>query len=742
MQRFDGKAAPSRRSFLTGASAVGFSLAIGLDGLISPVMAADPFGPPQPTDLSSVMSAWLTVGADGIITLVSPEAEMGQGSSTALAQLFAEEFEVAWDKVQVRQMTAAPAYANPIFGMSTGASMSIRGRYIQMRELGAAARMMMLSAAAEQWKVLPSACAAKDGRIVCGTRSLSYGELAQAASRQPAPTRVTLKPRSEWQILGKSVKRVDMTDKCRGAARYGYDGQVPGMAFAAVVHSPVFGGKLKSFDDKIARARKGVIDVLPFGDWIACVADNSWSALQGAQELSVIWDEGDFATVNDAAIRTKATAIIDIGVLAKTSGDAAKAMLSPTGKTLKAEYFTPYLDHMCMEPTSAIASLSDGKLEIWSGTQSPRAIYLAAKLMLGLSEDRVLVHQALIGSSFGRRGYVDAEVQAIALTRKLGRPIKVLRPRAEDIQHGFYRPAHLSKVEGVVDGGRLMAWKQNNAGQSILDNYARYFSLGGVTAEALARETGPAGPSRFNYAPYDFMSVDGSPFDGVYEIPNQEIRSAKLDLPIPVGMFRGVGQTNNIFAVESFIDEAAHLAGKDPLDFRLAMLNQQPRFANALRRAAEVVGWGKKTPGRGLGIAVCGLSESASVAIADVSVKNGELRLNRFVCVVDIGIVLNPDIVKAQVQGGLLLGLGAALWGRVSIDRGRVEQSNYHDYPVMTHQYAPKIEVILVESNDQPTTISESITPLAAPALCNAIFAASGMRLRDLPVIGDRLKMV
>lgn len=725
----------SRRDVLASAAGAGFALAIGKPGL------AANFPPPADIPFGDLFDAWLTVAPDGRVTLTGPEAEMGQGTNTALAQLVAEEFEIPWESIQVRTMTAAPGYANPIFGLSTGASMSIKGRYDQMRRLGAAARMMMVGAAAARWGVQPASCVAANGRVQSGARSLGYGELAEEARRQPIPKSVPLKPASAWRVIGKSLPRVDMADKCTGKVKYGYDQAIPGMVFAAVVHSPVFGGKVKAVDSAPALAIKGVQEVVAFETWVACVASNTWAALQGAEALSVTWDEGAYAGLDDAGIDAASRQAGAGAFPAKQAGDIGQALAAPGAVTARARYTTPYLDHACMEPTSAVALVSAEGVQVWSATQSPRMIYLAAKLLFDLPEEKVKVHQALIGSSFGRRGVIDAELQAMVLSKRLGRPVKAIRSRAEDIQHGFYRPAQFTELEGAAAGARITAWRQTNASQSILDNYARYFSDAGISAAALAQETGPAGPSRINMAPFDFMSVDGSPFNGVYDIPNVDVRTAKLDLPVPVGMWRGVGQTSNIFVVESFIDELGHAAGADPLDLRLAMLKGQPRLENALLVAAKAVGWGKRRPGIGHGIALTNLSESASAMIAEVEMKDGVLTMRRFVNVVDVGTAINPDIVKAQVEGGLLFGLGAALWGRVSLKNGRVEQTNFHDFPVMTLRHAPEIEVILVKSQDPPTTISESTTPLVAPALCNAIFAAVGTRIRDLPIIREGLSL-
>jgi len=534
---------------------------------------------------------------------------------------------------------------------------------------------------------------------------------------------------------------VDIVAKCTGAARYGYDVTVPGMVFAAIVHSPTFGGAVKSCNARPALAVPGVLQVLSFGSWVACVAEDTWSALQGAGALEIEWDGGPAAALDDAAIEKATSEAMKTAIVAKAQGNFG-SVTADGAKTLTADYSVPYLDHACMEPTSAVASVLPNRIEIWSGTQAPKLIHLAAKLMFNVPEERIFVHQQLIGSSFGRRGVVDAEIQAMSLSKRLGKPVKVIRSRAEDIQHGFYRPMQKSRIEGVVAGGRVTGLRHVMASQSLLDNYARYFNLGDVSAQRLAQATGPKGASGFNFAPFDLLSVNGSSFDFAYEVPNAEVHSAKVDLPIPTGLWRGVGEVGNVFAVESFLDEAAHAAQIDPADMRQSMLEKQPRFLQGLKVALDRSDWAAKPPaGVGRGLAICNLSDSVTILVAEVSVKDGVLSLRRFLCVVDNGIVINPDVLEAQVQGGLLVGLSAALWGKISFDGGRVQQNNFNDYQVMTLRNCPQVEVVQLPGADGPFTISESICPVVAPALCNAIFAASGMRLRDLPIIREGLAL-
>ncbi|NOW48770.1 CO/xanthine dehydrogenase Mo-binding subunit [Novosphingobium sp. SG751A] len=728
-----------RRRFLGGAGAVVLTLVCGDRGI------ARTFGVPEPVATEQVFSAWLSIDARGMVTLVNAEAEMGQGTNTAMAMLVAEELEIPWGRITTVPMTARPIYTNPAFGMlKTGASLSLKGRYLQLRQLGAAARQMLVQAAAQEWKVPSQACRAVAGEVHGPDgRSMPYSSLVAGAASLPVPQDVPLKPRADWAILGKPQARIDMADKCTGKARYGFDKTVPGMVQAALVHAPQFGARVKAVDSKAALAVAGVTRVIALDYAVACIASTSWSALQGADALVIEWENPDPAAVIDDA---KIDAMLRDGVAGKVQGrnglipahkvgDPAAGFAQPGVLAVSAEYSTPYLDHACMEPTSAIAHVRPDGIDIWSSTQSPAMIYHAAKLLYGFEADKVRVHQQPIGSSFGRRAQIDGELEAMVLSRIIGGPVRAIRSRSEDIQHGFYRPASRSALRGAVKDGKIVAWSHRCASQSLLDNYARYFREYGIDLKELDKLTGPAGASGFNFAPFDLMSVDGTPSNAVYAIPNVEVASAKIDVPIPTGWFRGVGQTNNLFATECFVDELAYAAGQDPLAFRKTLLSGQPRFLAALDCAAREIGWDKKpAKGIGRGIAITNMSDAVTVAIVEVAASKSGFEIRRVVLAVDNGIVINPDVVEAQTQGGFLFGLGAALWGRISIAEGRVEQTGFADYRLLTLQHCPALTVIQMPSDDPPSTISEAAATVAAPALANAIFAANGRRLRDLPI--------
>lgn len=674
-------------------------------------------------------NAFIRIGRDDRVTLVMPYVEMGQGIYTAVAMLIAEELEV--DLGQVTLEAAPPderQYANPLLKLqATGDSSSVRAAWEPLRRAGATARMMLVSAAAQIWKVTPTSCRAQNGQVIHGGsgRRLKYSALVDTAARVPIPDQVVLKDPKDFTLIGTRAKRLDTPDKVNGKAVFSIDVKVPGMKIATVAACPVFGGRLGSVEDSKAKAIKGVHHIVRLDNAVAVVADHMWAAKQGLAALDIQWDEGPHAKLSTADIvqqLAEASSRKDGGLVRK-EGDMAKAMAGAATK-VEVVYQLPFLAHATMEPMNCTVHVRKDSCEIWVGTQVQSRAQAAAAQATGLPLEKIQVHNHLLGGGFGRRLEVDFITQAVQIAKHVDSPVKVVWTREEDIQHDIYRPCYYDRLAvGLDEQGMPTAWHHRITGASV---YARWL------------------PEAFKKG-VDLDVLEASAAPAPYAIANLFVDYVHQEPPgILIGWWRGVASTHNIFVVESVIDELAAAARKDPLEYRRALLGAVPRAKVVLDLAAEKAGWGQPLPARhGRGVSVQVTYDSYLAQVAEVEVaKNGEVRVHRVVCAVDCGIVVNPDTVKAQMEGGIMFGLSAALFNQITIKDGRVEQSNFHDYRVLRMNEAPAVDVYLVKSGERPGGLGEAGTIGAAPALTNAIFAATGTRIRTLPVNRVNLRSV
>jgi isoquinoline 1-oxidoreductase beta subunit len=711
------QSAISRRSLLGGGLAGGFLLAFHVPtyGASEPASGAikGKFAP----------NAFIRIDPAGRTTLVMPQVEMGQGVYTSVAMILAEELDADYQQVVLEH--APPndkLYGNPVFGIQvTGNSNSIRAFWKPLREAGAAARAMLIQAAAQQWKVDPASCTASDGQVkhIGSGRKLGFGSLAGAASKLAPPKNPPLKDPKDFTLIGKSLKRLDTTHKVDGGVVYGIDVMLPGMKFATLAASPVFGGKVGHVDPGPANRIPGVRKVIVLDDMVAVVGDHMWAAKQGLQALDIIWNEGANAAVSSAHIweDLRAASRKD-GAVAKNVGDVDKALSQ--GEKYEAAYELPFLAHATMEPLNCTVQLKPDACEIWLGTQVISRVQGTVATLTGLPVEKVTVHNHLIGGGFGRRLEPDMALSAVRVAQHLdGEPVKVVWTREEDIQHDVYRPAYRDTMTATLSGGKVAAFKYKVTGSSVI---ARWL------------------PPAFQHG-IDIDAIDCA-VDMPYDIAHLHVEYVRAEPPaVPTGFWRGVGPNNNVFAIECFMDELARKAGKDPIEFRRAMLGKSPRLLAALDLVADKSNWGQPLParaGRGVSVQPSFGSFIATVVEAQVD-AHGEVRLRRVTSAVDTGIAVNPDTIVAQLQGGLIFGLTAALYGEVTVKNGRVEQSNFNDYRMLRIDQVPPIEVYVIKSGEAPGGIGENGTTAGPPALRNAIYAATGIALRRLPIDRDVL---
>jgi isoquinoline 1-oxidoreductase beta subunit len=705
----------SRRTLLTGGLAGGFLLAFHL-----PLRALTPNEPVQPPDATSgkfAPNAFIRIDAAGQTTLVMPQVEMGQGVYTSIAMILAEELDADFAKVTLEHAPPSDKlYGNPMFGIqATGNSNSIRAWWTQLRNAGATTRAMLVQAAAAQWQVEPASCTTAKGEVIHkeSGRKLGYGDLAASAGSQTPPKDVALKDPKDFVLIGKPLKRLDTPDKTNGKAVYGIDAILPDMKFATVAACPVFGGKVGKVDDSAARKIPGVQKIVVLDDMVAVVGDHMWAAKKGLDALKIDWDEGPNARITSKDIwQDLRSASEKDGAVAKSVGDIAKGLA--TGEKFEAAYELPFLAHASMEPVNATVHLKPDSCEVWTGTQIVSRVQSAAAKAAGLPVEKVTVNNHLLGGGFGRKLEPDMVITAVRVAKQVDGPVKVVWTREEDIQHDVYRPVYRDTIAATLADGKIVGWKYKVAGSAIM---ARWF------------------PPGFQKG-VDIDGVD-SAIDMPYDIPNFHVEFVRAEPPaVPTGFWRGVGPNNNVFAIECAMDELARKAGKDPIEFRRGMLAKNPRMLAALNLAAEKSGWGEKLParvGRGVCLQPSFASFIATVVEAEVD-EQGEVHLRRVISVVDTGIAVNPDTVMAQLEGGLIFGLTAALYGEITIDRGRVQQSNFHDYRMLRIDQTPKIEVHVVKSGEPPGGIGETGVNAGPPALRNAIYAATGVALRGLPI--------
>jgi isoquinoline 1-oxidoreductase beta subunit len=708
---------PRRRTLLKASAA---SLVVGFR---SPLAAAQGGGPSRQDFLAP--NAFVTIGADDSVTLTMAKVEMGQGTYTSIPMLLAEELEVDLAKVRLRHAPPDPArYGQPIADQFTGGSASIRLLYEPMRQAGAAARTVLIEAAALQWQVTPDSCGAERGVVVhkASGRRLRYGQLVARASQLPVPEKVALKSPKDFKIIGQPAKRLDAKGKIDGSATFGIDVIVPGMKFASVVNSPVLGGRVVSVDAKAARAMRGVRGVIVLADAVAVVADNTWYARQGAAALEIAWDTGPNASLSTDALRTLMNdALKRAGKIARNDGDA-QAVIAADLKRVEAVHVNPLLAHATMEPLNATVHVRADGAEIWTGTQVPARARDAAARLLKLPADKVVLHNFLLGGGFGRRLYHDQVDQAVLIGKQVRGPVKVTWSREEDIRHDLFRGLFVHAVSASLDAQ-------------------------GYPVALMHRFAGPSNLAVFAPAFIDKDGVDGDAVEGsrdlAYAIPNLRSEFIREDGPVGTGFWRGVGPTRNVLVLESFIDELAERTGKDPVQYRLAMLKRNERATAVVSRAAALSGWGSPMPARhGRGVALLYAWGTYMAQVVELSVDaSGQVAVHKVTCVVDCGVVVNPDTVVAQMQSGIVFGLTAALYGEITLESGRVQQSNFHDYPLLRISEAPQIRVEIVSSDQPPGGVGEPGTAAVLPAFVNAVHAATGKRLYALPAKPEHLKV-
>jgi isoquinoline 1-oxidoreductase beta subunit len=709
----------SRRRFLQTGAAAGGGLMLGLHLPFAKdaaqVAGPDAFAP----------NAFIRIGTDGQVVLIMPYVEMGQGTYTSIPMLIAEELEV--DLAQVRLEHAPPnekLYANPLLGVqATGNSNAMRGAWQPLRQAGAVARTILIAAAAKRWNVAPASCRAQGGEVIhaaSGKRS-KYGELAADAAGMPVPANVVLKQPQDFTLIGRPAKRLDTPAKVNGTAVYGIDARPPGVKIATLAQSPVFGGRVKSVDDTAAKAVKGVRQIVRLDDAVAVVADHMGAAKKGLTALKIEWDEGPHAKLGTADVAAQLEqATLKPGAVAQNIGDVDKAMAGAATK-VEAIYQVPFLAHATMEPMNCTVHARKDECEIWIGTQAIARVQAMAAQAAGLPPEKVIVHNHLIGGGFGRRLEADGAVRAVEIARHVDGPVKVVWTREEDIQHDMYRPYWFDRISAGLDkDGKPVAWNHRFAGSSVI---ARWL------------------PPGFKDG-LDPDSTEGA-IDLVYDLPNFHVEYVRVEPPgIPTAFWRSVGPSHNVFVTESFIDELAAAAKQDAVAYRAALLGKTPRAKAVLELAAQKAGWGQPLPkgsGRGVSLQNAFGSHMAHVAEVDVA-KDGAVRVRRVVCAVDCGTVVNPDTVQAQIQSGIIFGATAALYGEITLNNGRVEQTNFDTYQVLRINDAPAIEVHIVKSSEPPGGMGETGTSAIVPAIANAIFAATGKRLRKMPVDSAALK--
>ena len=675
----------------------------------------------KPAGTATALNGWVKVGSDNTVTIICHRAEMGQGTYTAMPMLVAEELAVDLARVKVEMAGADPVYINALLGgQLTGGSTSVRDAFDGLRKAGAQARMMLISAAAQEWKIAEADCRADHGVVHSKSgKKLFYGQLVEKAAALPVPKDVTLKDAKAWKIIGKPVKRLDTPAKVTGKAEYGIDVQLPGMLIAALWQCPVLGGKPVSVDDSKARAMPGVIAVVKIDDGVAVVATSFWLAKTARDALNITWDNGAGSSLSSESIAaglkaalTKPAAVLD------KKGDVDTA-LAAAAKKLEASYALPFLAHATMEPMNFTADVRADGCDLYGPTQFPQMAEGVAMQITGFPKEKVKVHTTFLGGGFGRRIDVDFITQAVQISKAVGKPVKLIWTREDDMTHDFYRPVSLNTLSAGLDAsGKCVAMKYRLTSPSVTARLFPPFVKDGI----------------------DPFMAEASVLP--YDIANTRVEMAIHDAGVRVGYWRSVSHALNCFANESFVDEMATVAGIDPLAYRLAMLNGSAaqRFRNVLTLATQKAGWGKPPKGRALGLALMEGYGTYVAQVAEISIDNGTVRVHKVTCAVDCGTMVNPDIVKAQVESSVAYGMSAVLLSKITFKDGRVQETNFDSYPVMRMNLMPLVEVHLVASTEKPGGIGEPVVATCGPSVANAVFAATGKRVRKLPIEAADLK--
>ncbi|MDG2064633.1 MAG: xanthine dehydrogenase family protein molybdopterin-binding subunit [SAR324 cluster bacterium] len=690
-----------RRSFIKSSTLAATGLIIGFTYDPQKSLAAK-------TKIKNELGIWIRISSDDTITLIVPSSEMGQGVNTSLPMIIAEELDANWESIRTETAPANSDYKNPEgFGPQiTGGSNSVKGFWNLLQETGAAAREMLVTAAAQRWNVPLEECDTKLGNVIHKNtnKKLSYGKLAVAASKIEVPSSPTKKSKEKYSLVGKSIQRIDVPEKVTGAAKFGIDIRLPEMLFATVRQSPIFGGDILSLDEVAAKAIRGVKAVVAVPNGIAVVADNTWRAKKGMDALNPQFTGGETTKLSSQNIHNKLITALD---------EEGKAKID-TEKSLDLEYEVPFLAHSTLEPMNCTANVKGSSCEVWVPTQNQGMSMDVTKEITGLNDEQIKINTTLLGGGFGRRGETDFVTQAVTISKSLSKPVKVTWMREEDMQHDFYRPACISRFQiGLSKEGLPIQWENQLAGPSILKRFVAAMGWFGVD---------PTSTEGANELPYT--------------IPDFNFDYSLVDTGVPVGFWRSVGSSYNAFFTECAIDEAAILANQDPYEYRLKLLKDQPRYIKVLEKVAKNANWGEQLPkNHGLGLAIHKSFGSIVSTVIEVSSNApGIIKLQKAWIVIDCGKVVNPDIVMAQMEGGFIFGLSAALGEEITLKDGRVEQSNFHDYSILRLKGCPKISVEIVESGSEIGGVGEPAVPLAAPALINAIFSVSGKRIRSLPL--------
>jgi isoquinoline 1-oxidoreductase beta subunit len=708
-----------RRDFLKHSAAAtgGLIIALQLPGCgRSDKGAAKASGPVQ-------ANAWLRISPDNTITFICDRVEMGQGVYTALPMLLAEELGVELKDIRVEFAPPGDVYINKLLGAQlTGGSTSVRDAWEKLRMAGAQARAMLMAAAADEWGISTAGMRVENGSVVSPRgKKLTFGELAAAAAQKPVPEKVQLTPPDKWRIIGTSAKRLDTPMKVDGSAQFGIDVRLPDMLYAALAQPPALGGKVRSFNADSVKSMPGVRAVVETSTGVAVIADSWWQARKARDALKISWDPGPGNSVSDATIlRGLQRASGEAGRVARKDGDPDAVIAAATregGRVVQAEYQLPLLAHATLEPQNATADVKADSCDLYVPTQIPGFAQARAAKAAGLDVSKVRVHQTFLGGGFGRRIETDFIPAAVEASKAVGKPVKVVWTREDDMTHDAYRPPALDTVTAALDkDGRLTAWKLHLVGPSIT---ARLFP------SAVEKDIDP----------FVIEAATNYP----YAVPNVMVNYTQHEIGIDVGYWRSVSHALNCFVVESFMDEIAHVVRRDPVEFRMGLLEQQPRFREVLRLATREARYGSPRKGRHHGVALMEGYGTYMAQVAEISIDNGKVKVHRVVCALDCGRVVNPDIVMAQVESSIVFGLTAALWGEINVQGGRVQQTNFDTYRLLRMNEMPDIDTFIVDSTEEPGGIGEPATALIAPAVCNAIYMATGRRLRSLPLARHRL---